>query len=372
MVSETRERIAAEARERIELIRSRMPKRPFRKETARPATEAERLVVISDIHLGDPLNELTEPACIDTLVTALQNLGPIDELVLLGDVFDFWQSPFHEAIARGRDLMGALFGLDNVGRMTYIPGNHDHHVVRMHLEERVARNLREGELEPPPLTIPLTDDCPVMDPLRPEGARVPLYMAYPMHRVRVRGRDVLLTHGHMLGVFEGSLWRRRKLVSALLMSKDGTLDMDDIERFITPYYEMVALSTYMPGVVDGRYRFYRFVARTSRVMGLEKEGRVSAYRDTTVEQNAVEVEALLDRFSVEMPDFFVYGHTHKAGRLTLPLSGVTAINTGCWLGDRGMNDARDTLVEITDDSLILTVDEGGQTAPAACSADFDV
>jgi hypothetical protein len=103
-----------------------------------------------------------------------------------------------------------------------------------------------------------------------------------------------------------------------------------MEAFLSPYYEMLSLSTAVPGVVDGRYRFYRIVSGTARMLGFEREYRVSSFRDTTIEQNAVEVEALLDHFFSEKPDYFIYGHTHVAGMLDLPLSGTLAVNTGGW------------------------------------------
>ena len=113
------------------------------------------------------------PARRQTLTEAIKDLGRIDELVLLGDIFDFWQAPVAEVLAKSRDLMAALFTLENVGRMVYLPGNHDHHVFRIYHAEQLAKRLRDGEIELPELRIPVTADCPVVDSIKPEGARVP-------------------------------------------------------------------------------------------------------------------------------------------------------------------------------------------------------
>lgn len=277
--------------------------------------------------------------------------------MLLGDVFDFWQSPFADAVERARGFMAALFRLENVERMVYIPGNHDHHVFRMWYEEKVSRGLREGKLEPPELAIPLTDDCPVMTPLRPEDARVPLYFTYPMYQVQVGDKVVLLTHGHLLGFYERSVWAPKKhsRLSSLILNRSEKLELDDMETFISPYYEMTALSTLVPGVVEGRYWIYRVVNRTSKLWGVSKESRASFYRGTTVEENAVEIETLLDHFCAEMPDYFVFGHTHRAGRLKLPLSGTVAINSGCWVGGETEEESRKTLVEISERARLLRI-----------------
>jgi len=355
---EASRRIAREARERIALMAARIPGaraflRPF---TERPR-QVEKLVVISDTHFGDPNELLVHPKAIQDMTDAIAEMGTVDELVLLGDVFDLWQAPLHEAIARGRDCMAALFSLDNVKRMVYMVGNHDHHIFRMWYEEEVGRRLRAGDLEQPELAIPLTSDCPAMAPLKLEGTKVPLYMTYPMYQVQVKDKVVLLTHGHLLGFFERSLWgpKKHSRLRSLMLNKSDKLDLDDMERFMSPYYEMTALGTCVPGVAEGRYWVYRMVSRTSKMVGVSSHTRTSLYRGNTIEENAVEIEALLNHFCPEMPDYFVYGHTHRSGRLVLPLSNTIAINSGCWIGGQSDPDARNTIVDISDEARIIKV-----------------
>ena len=353
---EASRRIAREARRRIELVTSRVPRRAA---TRKPpdAGPAERVVIISDTHLGDAHEVLTSARAIGALVEAIGGSGPVDELILLGDIFDFWQSPVNEAVARGRDLMSALYMLENVRRMVYVPGNHDHHAFRLYYEEQLARRLREGVEDLPELSIPMTTDCPVMESLRPPDARVPLSMVYPVHQVTVRGKNVLMTHGHLLGFFERSLWRpRHSVVTSLLLNKNETLGLEDMERFVSPIYEMFTLSAMVPGVASGGYRVYRLISRTGKLLGMKGDSRASAYRNTTVEENAVEIEALLDQLYPAKPDYFVYGHTHRVGRLTLPISGVIAINSGCWLSDGDDTHPGNTLVEISESVNVINVE----------------
>ena len=353
---EASRRMAREARRRIELVASRLPRAPFRRSATGP-TVADRVVVISDTHIGDQFEVLTSERAIGALTETINGMGPVDELVLLGDIFDFWTAPVVEALARARDLFAALFALENVGRMVYLPGNHDHHVFRMYFAEQFAKRLREGSLEPPELGMPLTADCPVIDSIRPDGAKVPLKMVYPVHQVTVQGREILFTHGHLLGFFERSLWHPKgSMVSTLLISKTENLGLEDMERFVSPFYEMLALSAMVPGVTGGGYRLYRLLSRTGKALGLQGSSRVSAYRNTTVEENAAEIEALLDHLCPEKPDYFVYGHTHRSGRLELPVSGATAINSGCWLAGAASDTAGNTLVEISDDARLISVD----------------
>jgi UDP-2,3-diacylglucosamine pyrophosphatase LpxH len=350
-------RVAREARRRIELVASRLPRAPFRGVGPPEAETADRIVVVSDTHFGDPYDVLTSSKAVNAMTDRLESLGAIDELVLLGDVFDFWKSPFSEAVARSRDFMSALYMLENVKRIVYLPGNHDHHVFRQYYNEQVSKNLREGLLEPPELTMPLTTDCPIMGALRPKDARVPLFSVYPVHNVNVRRRQVFLTHGQMLGFFERSLWSPgQSRIATMLVRKSENLDLEEMERFISPFYEMMALSALVPGVLEGNYRVYRFLARTGKVLGLRRDSRVSTYRDTTIEQNAAEIEALLDHFCDEKPDYFIYGHTHMAGRLELPISGTTAINSGCWLSDAVARGPKNTILDIADEARLIEVE----------------
>lgn len=356
---EVRGRLAQKARRRIELIASRIPGARALVKHAPPEAEADRLVVVSDMHFGNDYGALNTAFNRKRLIDGIRALGQVDELVLLGDVFDFWTTSLSNALEQSRELIGALFKLENVGRMIYIPGNHDHHVVRLYHAEQVSARLRTGDHQPPSLTIPMVDECPVMEPLKPEGATVPIYMTYPWHQVSVRGRTALLTHGHLLGFFERSLWRpKRRFLNAFLLKRNPTVGLNDMEAFLSPYYEMLSLSTAVPGVVDGRYRFYRIVSRTAKMLGFEKEYRVSSFRDTTIEQNAVEIEALLDHFYEVKPDYFIYGHTHRAAMLNLPLSGTVAVNCGCWFNNPGdpeqpTGSSRYTIVEVTDEPRIV-------------------
>lgn len=352
---EASKRVAQRARRRGKLIASRIPgARAWLKPPEESA--ADRVVVISDMHLGDPKDSLTDPGRIEALTDAVNDLGQVDDLVILGDLFDFWQAPFEVALERARPLMHALHTLPDVRRMVYLPGNHDHHVFRMYYEGQVVDRLRDGDFEMPELSMPMTRDYPVMSALAPRNATVPLFMTYPIYQVSVQGRDALLTHGHLLGMFERSMWKpKHSRVSTFLLNKTSSLDLNDMERFISPYYEMAMLSTYIPGVVENRYRVYRWLNNMGKYWGISPESRASNYRDTTIEENAVEIEALLKHFCEEVPAYFVYGHTHRAGMMRLPLSGTLAINTGCWLNDRSVDEARNTLVEITDHVRIIRV-----------------
>ena len=150
---EVRGRLAQKARRRIELIASRIPGARALVKHAPPEAEADRLVVVSDMHFGNDYGALNTAFNRKRLIDGIRALGQVDELVLLGDVFDFWTTSLSNALEQSRELIGALFKLENVGRMIYIPGNHDHHVVRLYHAEQVSARLRRPALRASQATI---------------------------------------------------------------------------------------------------------------------------------------------------------------------------------------------------------------------------
>ena len=101
-----------------------------------------QIVVLSDIHIGDNTNtvwyqkSIHEPYLLGILDWIVANAANIRELVMAGDVVDFWTYPFgtrpptfatiaaqNPNIFGPRGLGRVLDALD--GKVTYLPGNHD-------------------------------------------------------------------------------------------------------------------------------------------------------------------------------------------------------------------------------------------------------
>jgi UDP-2,3-diacylglucosamine pyrophosphatase LpxH len=108
--------------------------------------DRSKVVILSDIHIGD--NSKTcwyqkkyhEPYLFAALDYIKQNAELIDEVILLGDVFDFWAYPcaapppsFSKIVQANPDLLGPSGKLAEVAsllpdRIVYINGNHDQNV----------------------------------------------------------------------------------------------------------------------------------------------------------------------------------------------------------------------------------------------------
>ena len=112
-----------------------------------------KIIVLSDIHIGDNTptvwyqKEFHEPYLTTVLDHIIQNADSIKELILLGDVVDFWTYPpnekpptFSQIIDKNPNIFGANGKLSEVltaleGEVTYVHGNHDMNVTQEDLNQ---------------------------------------------------------------------------------------------------------------------------------------------------------------------------------------------------------------------------------------------
>ncbi|MBE9226578.1 metallophosphoesterase [Phormidium sp. LEGE 05292] len=107
-----------------------------------------KVVVLSDVHIAtnEPVNwyqkSLHEPYLSAILDYVIANAASIQELVLLGDIFDFWTCPpsqkppaFADIVAANPNILShqgklsqALTALE--GKVTYVNGNHDMNITQ--------------------------------------------------------------------------------------------------------------------------------------------------------------------------------------------------------------------------------------------------
>jgi hypothetical protein len=155
-----------------------------------------RALVISDTHFGAWTGRdlLREEFFLERLAPQLEG---IDELIFLGDLFDFLFGSVGDAIDAADGLL-KLIAASMVGkRLVFLAGNHDHHFVHRDAENRLEAQLAAGRS---PLLSGERADSGAPGPgyFRSFLARrmpgVEIEIAYPTYGF---GR-VLCTHGHYL------------------------------------------------------------------------------------------------------------------------------------------------------------------------------
>jgi Calcineurin-like phosphoesterase len=149
-----------------------------------------RALVISDTHFGAWTGEdlLREQANLDLLEPHLD----VDEVIVLGDIFDFLFGSLADAFDAAAGLLALLREKLQGKRVVCLAGNHDHHVVTSEDEARLELALGGGARGPGRREVVELDPVYRLFERRLEGVEVEF--RYPTYTFG----GVLCTHGHYL------------------------------------------------------------------------------------------------------------------------------------------------------------------------------
>jgi len=229
-----------------------------------------RALVVSDTHFGAWTGRdlLREEVFLERLAPALEG---IDELIFLGDLFDFLFGSVGEAVDAADGLLRLIAERLAGKRLVFLAGNHDHHLVHRDEENRLEAQLAAGRApllsgEPAPLA-----DSPGPGFFRSFLARrlpgVEIEIAYPTYDFA----GVLLTHGHYLDPharLSGS--RGDRLLTRILwgIATGGPEDpktIADYESTITLLTEWLYIAAQMPHGTHAQQNVFRAVQRAGRL-----------------------------------------------------------------------------------------------------------
>ncbi len=339
--------------------------------------------MLSDTHFGDAgstlgAREASGPADAgrraDRLASALLREGAVDELVLLGDIFEMWTASFEQATAAAKPFLEALERLDP-RLIVYVPGNHDYHLLVQHQEQGKSRALSKGILPPWPTTVQQTFDQSFLAGLLPESLRDRFLVTYPNHVRQLGGAQLLFHHGHHLATLRGGdvfALGPRFVLEYLERMALQDLSLQALERGSHVFFEMTHNLGASAGARERVVRFWgrllatRHIVQCIRTVFSQAIGRVglASNRGTPLwnvdnfRQPARRYLALVSAETGETwrPDVVFFGHTHRQGiatvvsvpetreRVTEALRGDFSalrddsigagdfhlVNTGCW------------------------------------------
>lgn len=204
-----------------------------------------RAVVISDTHFGAWTGEdiLRDP---ETLALLAPHLD-VDEMIFLGDMFDFLFSSMADAFRAADGLLDLLRERLQGKRLVFLAGNHDHYLVRREqdelLELELATGLPAGELQ---TEVRRSDFFRRFLERRLEGVEVDI--RYPTYTFA----GVLCTHGHYLdfharrsGAAPGKLLARA-LWSIAVGGAERTPTVADYEGTITMLTGLLFMIAQLP------------------------------------------------------------------------------------------------------------------------------
>jgi UDP-2,3-diacylglucosamine pyrophosphatase LpxH len=239
-----------------------------------------RALVISDTHFGAWTGRdlLREEFFLERLAPQLEG---IDELIFLGDLFDFLFGAVGDAVDAAGGLLDLIAENLTGKRLVFLAGNHDHHLVHRDFENRLEAQLAAGRT-------PLLNGEPALDSAQPGpgffrsflARRLPgveIEIAYPTYSFAA----VLCTHGHYLDPharLSGS--RGDRILTRVLwgIATGGPEDpktMADYESTITLLTEWLYTAAQMPHGTHAQQNVFRAVQRAGRLastLGLPARG----------------------------------------------------------------------------------------------------
>lgn len=305
-----------------------------------------RRLIVSDLHFGsgDALLGSAE---------ALERIEPelkwADELVINGDLFELVFASLAEAVGAARPFLA--LANRHVGRVHYLLGNHDHHLVSLAGDER-----RFAEVLGAPVPAPFRV-APAERVLRSLCPDVDVVSSYPVCELD----GMRLMHGHYIAAHMGSPdWKLMDRLAWCLTgerSRPQRLAVSDYEALIAPLYELMYEIANLPSGKRAQQQFERWLVgvaavaraplRASRqVVGLAQAlagrrdgGPAIEPLDASSGQVLQAMQAVCENLEVA-PGTVVFGHTH------LPLDGAWtpdgryhAYNSGSWAWDRRIRDS---------------------------------
>jgi UDP-2,3-diacylglucosamine pyrophosphatase LpxH len=238
-----------------------------------------RALVISDTHFGAWTGRdlLREEFFLERLAPQLEG---IDELIFLGDLFDFLFGSVGEAVDASEGLLRLI--AENLAgkRLVFLAGNHDHHLVHRDAENRLEAQLAAGR-SPLVTGEPAGPAAPGPGYFRSFLARrlpgVEVEIAYPTYSFA----GVLCTHGHYLDPharLSGS--RGDRLLTKVLWGiatggPEKPKTIEDYESTITLLTEWLYIAAQMPHGTHAQQNVFRAVQRAGRMastLGLPVRG----------------------------------------------------------------------------------------------------
>jgi UDP-2,3-diacylglucosamine pyrophosphatase LpxH len=222
-----------------------------------------RALVISDTHFGAWTGRdiLREEFALERLAPQLDD---VDELIFLGDLFDFLFGSVNDAVEAADGLLALIAAKMVGGRLVFLAGNHDHHLVHRDEENRLEAALAgepgaENGKAPGPTFF--------QEFLERKLPGVEVEIAYPTYSFG----GVLCTHGHYLDPharLSGSRADRLLTRTLWAIAAGGPEEpkcIEDYESVITLLTEWLYIAAQMPHGTHAQQNVFRAAQRAGRI-----------------------------------------------------------------------------------------------------------
>jgi len=338
----------------------------------RAETQKKRIVVISDPHLGDSWSTLHDRDVVKELIDELNQGKRIDELILLGDILDLAFSTFQDVIHRAREFFNRISGLD-IGKIVYIPGNHDYHIWLLHIEKRdiIEPIQKEGAPKLPIYVSSFSGRKSFFSEVLPEDLEKKVVVRFPNYEFESSGIRYLLHHGHqvygpcVLLMSPAEALYEKKGLNDLLIANSPIVEL---------LYYHLERSEEMKGKLYAAWKKYGspgaiiVVVKELLDARLPKPGKwivhmmIRLWSWFTVKKIKRDRGTEIDEIEDEIRDYlkvcgwqpqnplrFIFGHSHVPGGKKID-DNLTVVNCGSWLKE---DSRHNTYILIEGDTLAL-------------------
>jgi UDP-2,3-diacylglucosamine pyrophosphatase LpxH len=272
-----------------------------------------RALVISDTHFGAWTGEdlLREQSNLDLLEPCLD----VDEVIVLGDMFDFLFGSLSDAFEAAAGLLGLLREKLQGKRLVCLAGNHDHHVVTTEGEARLELRLAGQSRRPHEREVLELDPVHRLFEQRLEGVEVDF--RYPTYTFG----GVLCTHGHYLDVHAeraGSGMDRLlgQAIWKIAVGSEHPPTLDDYEATTTLLTELLFTIAQVPNGTNTErsvYKSFELLGRAVRRATAPRRA-LQGLTDSARERLGA-VSSGIDRRSAErQADTYQGARSHEAER----------------------------------------------------------
>jgi hypothetical protein len=221
-----------------------------------------RALVISDTHFGAWTGRdlLREEFALERLAPQLEG---IDELIFLGDLFDFLFGSVREAVDSADGLLALIAERLGGKRLVFLAGNHDHHLVHRDEEDRLEATLAG---RPPATSEAAPGPAFFQSFLERRLPGVEVEIAYPTYEFG----GVLCTHGHYLDPHarlsgsHGDQLLTRTLWAIAAGGPEEPRCIEDYESVTTLLTEWLYVAAQMPHGTHAQQNVFRAAQRAGR------------------------------------------------------------------------------------------------------------
>ena len=335
--------------------------------------QKNRIVVISDSHLGDRHSTLKKPRVVDKLIRELNQGKKIDELILLGDILDLAFSTFKDVIRQARDFFDRISRLD-IGKIVYVPGNHDYHIWLLHIEKKDVIEPIADESVPklPDYISHFSGKESFFSEVLPEDLEEKFVIRYPNYEFQRGGIRYLLHHGHqvygpcVLLMSPGEALREKKGLHDLLIANSPILELiyyhlerseemrNKLEKAWKKYGASGAIAVVIKELLDARLPGPgKWMVHLIIKLWLQyTKKRIKRDRGTEIDEIENEIRDYLKLCGRDSENTvrFIFGHSHVPDGKKID-NNLTVVNAGSWLEEEGKE--YNTYVLIEDSKLTV-------------------